>query len=92
MENNQESQMPLVHTESNACYRLLWIGEDTFGKMWTTMPDVHDKFHVFDSSFSLEVDADENPYDLIGTQPEFADSPITEMEFEELVWDITVWT
>jgi len=56
------------------------------------MPDVHDRFHVFDSSFSYEVDADENPYDLIGTQPEFTNAPITEIEFEELVWDVTVWT
>jgi len=91
MENNQESQMLIAHV-GDLYYHILWIGEDTFGKMWTTMPDVHDKFHVFDSSFSYEIDADENPYDLIGTQPDFADAPITEIEFEDLSWDITIWT
>ena len=91
MENNQESQMLIAHA-GDFCYHVLWTGEDEFGKIWTTVPGIHDKFHVFDSYFSYEVDADENPNDLIGTQPEFADAPITEIEFESLMWDITVWT
>ena len=91
MKNNEESQMLTVRA-GDYSYYVLWIGEDDFGKIWTTMPDVHDKFHAFDSTFSYELDADENPYDLIGTQPEFADAPITEIEFDYLRWDITIWT
>ncbi len=93
MAKNKSTKLITVDTEGGTVYDVLWLGEDTFGYIWLNEPDIHEKLHDFDSTFSYELDPDEDISDLIGEQPEFTDSPITEiLNVTYVRYDISVST